>query len=190
MKLITTELDGVWIIEPQVHVDNRGFFMESYNEAFIRGLGIPSTFVQDNHSLSKEAGTIRGLHFQSAPRAQTKLVRAASGAIYDVAVDIRPRSATFGRWVGVILSADNRRQLLIPQGFAHGFCTLAPNTEVLYKVDDYYSREHDGGIAWNDPDLGIPWPFAQPVLSEKDGRHPRLRDWSPKTEENKEADAV
>ncbi|MCF6093266.1 dTDP-4-dehydrorhamnose 3,5-epimerase [Microaerobacter geothermalis] len=176
MKVIETKLPDVLIIEPNVFGDHRGFFMESYNKNVYRELGLDFEFVQDNHSLSVEAGTIRGLHYQLNPKAQTKLVRVLSGAIYDVVVDIREHSPTFGQWVGVILSAENKRQLLVPKGFAHGFCTIVPNTEVLYKVDEYYSPEHDRGILWNDPSIGIDWPTSNPILSEKDKVHPRLNE--------------
>jgi len=176
MKVISTKLQGVQIIDPAVHGDNRGFFMESYNSAVFHEYNMDYTFVQDNHSLSVEVGVIRGLHYQLNPKAQAKLVRVVAGAIYDVVVDIRRKSPTFGQWVGVHLSAENKRQLLIPKGFAHGFCTTAPNTEVLYKVDELYSPEHDRGILWNDPALGIDWPTDQPILSDKDTKHPLLRD--------------
>jgi dTDP-4-dehydrorhamnose 3,5-epimerase len=150
--------------------------MESYNYKRYTESGIPAVFVQDNHSLSVEAGVIRGLHYQLNPAAQTKLVRVTAGAIYDVVVDIRRGSPTYGRWEAFELSAENKRQLLIPPGFAHGFCTLQRNTEVQYKVDQLYSAEHDRGIAWNDPDLGIRWPTDRPILSDKDSRHPRLTE--------------
>ncbi|GAB7389186.1 dTDP-4-dehydrorhamnose 3,5-epimerase [Bacillaceae bacterium] len=150
--------------------------MESFNERDFRRLGLNYHFVQDNQSLSIEAGTIRGLHYQVNPMAQAKLVRVLRGAIYDVAVDLRRDSPAFGQWVGVILSAENKRQLLIPKGFAHGFCTLVPDTEVLYKVDEYYSPEHDRGIRWDDPTLNIDWPVANPILSEKDQRLPYMED--------------
>lgn len=176
MNIIPLKLAGVFVIEPQVHRDSRGFFMESYNERKLRELGIHQNFIQDNHSLSTEAGVLRGLHYQLNPKAQTKLVRVTAGAIYDVVVDIRRGSPTFGQWIGVILSAHNHRQLLVPKGFAHGFCTLVPNTEVQYKVDEYYSPECDRGILWNDPELGIDWPVTNPVLSEKDKGHPVLKD--------------
>ena len=172
MKLVKTKLEGVYVIEPPVFGDSRGFFMESYNKAKFQELGIELELVQDNHSLSTEAGIIRGLHYQSAPKAQTKVVRVLTGAIYDVAVDIRPDSKTYGEWVGVVLSEENKRQLLVPKGFAHGFCTLVPQTNVLYKVDEYYSPEHDHGILWNDPDLNIDWPTRRPILSEKDQQQP------------------
>jgi dTDP-4-dehydrorhamnose 3,5-epimerase len=132
--------------------------------------------VQDNHSLSVEAGVLRGLHYQLNPKAQTKLVRVTAGAVYDVVVDIRRGSPTYGKWQGFILSASNKRQLLVPKGFAHGYCTLVPNTEVQYKVDEFYSREYDRGIAWNDPALDIDWPISSPILSEKDGKHPTLAE--------------
>ncbi|MZQ83726.1 dTDP-4-dehydrorhamnose 3,5-epimerase [Paenibacillus sp. 5J-6] len=176
MIIISTKLEGLIIVEPDVHGDNRGFFMESYSRAKFNELGIKHEFIQDNHSLSVETGVLRGLHYQLNPKAQTKLVRVASGAIYDVAVDIRKDSPTFGQWVGVILSEANKRQLLVPQGFAHGFCTIVPNTQVLYKVDEYYSPEHDKGILWSDPAIGIDWPTSKPILSDKDQKHPLLRD--------------
>jgi len=176
MKIFETQLPGVKLIEPAVFGDHRGFFMESYNEEVFRRHGIAHTFVQDNHSLSVEAGVLRGLHYQLNPKAQTKLVRVTGGAIYDVVVDIRRGSPAYGKWQGFILSAANKRQLLVPKGFAHGFCTLVPNTEVQYKVDEFYSPEHDRGIAWNDPALGIDWPTSSPILSGKDGKHPRLED--------------
>jgi len=176
MNVIDTKLQGVYIIEPAVHGDHRGFFMESYNSEKFREYNMDYLFVQDNHSLSVDKGVIRGLHYQLNPKAQTKLVRVVAGAIYDVLVDIRRHSPTFGQWVGVHLSAENKRQLLVPQGFAHGFCTTEPNTEVLYKVDELYSPEHDRGILWNDPALGIDWPTDQPILSDKDTKHPLLRD--------------
>lgn len=171
-----TALQGVFVIEPQVFRDSRGFFTESYNRKALLEAGINITFIQDNHSLSAEPGTIRGLHYQLPPVAQTKLVRVTAGAVYDVAMDIRMGSPTFGQWVGEILTADNHRQLLIPKGFAHGFCTLVPNTEVNYKVDAYYRPECDRGILWNDADIAIPWPISKPVLSAKDEKHPGLRD--------------
>lgn len=174
MNIIPTKLEGVLIVETDVFGDNRGFFTECYNKPKFAAAGIAYDFVQDNHSYSAEAGTLRGLHYQLAPHAQTKLVRAIAGAIYDVAVDIRRGSPTYGQWVGVILSESNKRQLLVPQGFAHGFCTLTPHTQVMYKVDQTYSREHDRGILWSDSELGIDWPTAQVVLSDKDKVHPRL----------------
>jgi dTDP-4-dehydrorhamnose 3,5-epimerase len=176
MKLYETKLPGVKLIEPAVFGDHRGFFMENYNEELFHRHGIMHRFVQDNHSLSVEAGVLRGLHYQLNPKAQTKLVRVTAGAVYDVVVDIRRGSPTYGKWQGFILSASNKRQLLVPKGFAHGYCTLVPNTEVQYKVDEFYSREYDRGIAWNDPALDIDWPISSPILSEKDGKHPTLAE--------------
>lgn len=176
MKVIELSLSGAYVIEPVIHGDHRGFFMESYNEQKLQEHGISFNFMQDNQSLSAKAGVIRGLHYQLNPKAQTKLVRAISGAVYDVIVDIRKNSPTFGQWVGVILSEHNHRQLLVPKGFAHGFCTLVPNTQVLYKVDEYYSPEHDRGVLWNDSALGIDWPTSKPILSDKDKLHPTLQE--------------
>jgi dTDP-4-dehydrorhamnose 3,5-epimerase len=176
MKIVETGLSGAVIIEVNVFGDQRGFFMESYNAKKFKEHGITSTFVQDNHSLSVEAGVLRGLHYQLNPKAQTKLIRVITGAVYDVVVDIRRDSTTFGQWKGFVLNAENKRQLHVPKGFAHGFCTLVPNTEVLYKVDEYYSPEYDRGIAWNDPALGIDWPTKNPILSNKDQKHPFLID--------------
>jgi dTDP-4-dehydrorhamnose 3,5-epimerase len=174
--IVETKMKGVFLIEPDVFGDHRGFFMESYNSQTYRKLGIDYPIVQDNHSLSVEAGVIRGLHYQLSPMAQTKIVNVVSGAIFDVVVDLRKSSPTFGQWFGIIMSAFNKHQLLVPKGFAHGFCTLMPNTEVLYKVDEYYSPRHDRGILWNDPALGIDWPTSKPILSEKDRKHPFLID--------------
>lgn len=176
MKVTPLNLKGACLLEPVVHGDSRGFFMESFNEAMLEKKSIKFNFIQDNHSLSAEPGVIRGLHYQLNPKAQTKLIRVLTGAIYDVIVDVRKSSPTFGKWVGVILSEHNHRQLLVPKGFAHGFCTLVPNTQVLYKVDEYYSSVNDRGILWNDPVLGIDWPTSNPILSEKDKRHPLLKD--------------
>ncbi|MDN4620702.1 dTDP-4-dehydrorhamnose 3,5-epimerase [Paenibacillus sp. PsM32] len=176
MKVTSLTLEGAKLIEPVVHGDHRGFFMESYNEKLMHENGIKHNFIQDNHSLSAEPGVLRGMHYQLNPKAQTKLIRVISGSIYDVIVDIRKDSPTFGQWQGFILSDANKRQLLVPQGFAHGFCTLAANTQVIYKVDEYYSPEHDRGIAWDDPSLNIDWPVSSPVLSDKDTRHPLLKD--------------
>ncbi|GIP06879.1 dTDP-4-dehydrorhamnose 3,5-epimerase [Paenibacillus lautus] len=176
MNVTPLKLTDAFVLEPVVHGDHRGFFMESYNDSLFKQHGINYYFIQDNQSLSAEAGVLRGLHYQLNPKAQTKLIRVLTGAIYDVIVDIRKSSPTFGQWVGVILSEHNKRQLLVPKGFAHGFCTLVPNTQVLYKVDEYYSPENDRGILWNDPALGIDWPTSNPTLSDKDQRHPLLKD--------------
>jgi dTDP-4-dehydrorhamnose 3,5-epimerase len=175
MNKIKTLLSGVCILEPELFQDHRGYFMESYNQQKYEDLGILEKFVQDNQSLSVQTSTIRGLHYQLHPKAQTKLIRVLGGAIYDVVVDIRKGSPTFGKWKGFILSSENKRQLLVPKGFAHGFCTLVPYTAVMYKVDEYYSPEHDRGIAWNDPELSIEWPATNPVLSEKDQQHPQFK---------------
>ena len=176
MKVIESLLQGVKLIEPKAYGDHRGFFLESYNEQAFHEAGITERFVQDNHSLSREAGVIRGMHYQLAPKAQTKLIRVATGAIYDVVVDMRKESPTYGKWEGYILSEHNKHQLLVPKGFAHGFCTITENVNVLYKVDELYSPEHDRGIAWDDPELAIEWPVSEPILSEKDARHPGLSE--------------
>jgi dTDP-4-dehydrorhamnose 3,5-epimerase len=178
MEVRDTALAGVKIVTPRKFGDQRGFFSEVYNEATWREAGLSYRFVQDNHSRSAAAGTIRGLHFQIAPHGQAKLVRVARGRIVDVAVDLRRSSPTFGRHVAVELSADNWAQLLIPIGFAHGFCTLSEDAEVLYKVTDFYSPAHDRGLAWDDPDLAIAWPARREdvVLSDKDRNWPRLAD--------------
>ena len=169
---------GPVLITPRRFGDHRGFFLETYSARDFAALGIPDIFVQDNHSLSAVPGTIRGMHFQLPPHAQAKLVRVLRGAILDVAVDIRRSSPSYGRHVAVELTAENAQQLFIPAGFAHGFCTLAPDTEVAYKVTDLYAPDCDRGIAWDDPDLALPWPFdaAAVQLSDKDRRAPRLRD--------------
>ena len=178
MLVEDTAIPDVKIITPKKFGDRRGFFSETYNRRAAAEAGIHLEFVQDNHSLSADVGTIRGLHFQSAPFAQYKLVRAPRGRILDVAVDLRRSSPTFGRHVAVELSAENWRQLLVPIGFAHGFCTLEPDTEVFYKVTNYYSPAHDHGLAFDDPALGIAWPVdaAKAILSDKDRRLPRLAD--------------
>lgn len=176
MNFLKTDLTGVYIFEPKVFGDHRGFFMESYNSKMFIEEGFPFGFVQDNHSLSIESGTIRGLHYQLPPYSQTKLIRVIRGAIYDVVVDLRKGSSSFGKWQGFILSESNKRQLIVPCGFAHGYCTLVENTEVQYKVDNYYSPEHERGILWNDPLLNIPWPITNPILSEKDKTHPLFNE--------------
>jgi len=171
-----TAIPAVKIITPKKHGDHRGFFSEVYKQADMAAAGIDLVFVQDNHSRSATVGTLRGLHFQSAPFAQDKLVRVAKGRILDVAVDIRASSPTFGQHVAVELSAENWRQLLVPVGFAHGFVTLEPDTEVLYKVTALYGPQNDHGLAFDDPALGIDWrlPHDQLVLSDKDRKHPPL----------------
>jgi len=166
MNVVPTALQGVLMIEPRLFEDRRGFFFESYHADRYAVAGLPERFVQDNHSRSV-AGTIRGLHYQLR-RPQGKLVRCLSGFVFDVAVDIRRGSPTFGRWVGVELSAANKRQLYVPPGFAHGFCVPAVDSEVEYKCSDYYVPEDERGVAWNDPTIAIEWPVTSPLLSEKD----------------------
>lgn len=176
MQIRSTEIAGVLMLDPVRHSDDRGFFSEVYREDALRAVGVDIRFVQDNHSCSVARGVVRGLHFQIPPFAQAKLVRVVAGAILDVAVDLRRSSPTYGRHVAVRLGAAEWNQLFIPAGFAHGFCTLAPDTEVVYKTSSYYSAPHDRGLLWNDPALGIDWPLAaaEAVLSDKDRRHPRL----------------
>jgi dTDP-4-dehydrorhamnose 3,5-epimerase len=176
MEVKPLAIRDVKLVVPHIIRDERGFFSETHNRRLLAAAGIAADFVQDNHSLSRRTGVVRGLHFQSPPMAQDKLVRVVRGAILDVAVDVRPASPTFGRHVSAVLSADNWHQLWVPKGFAHGFCTLEPDTEVIYKVTEYYSPAHDIGMAWNDPELGIDWPVAagQAQLSEKDKRNPPL----------------
>lgn len=174
-------IEGLLLIEPRRLGDERGYFAETFKSSVLAEHGFTADFVQDNQSLSAQKGVVRGLHFQLPPFAQDKLVRVLKGAILDVAVDIRRDSPTFGHHVAVELSAANFRQLLVPKGFAHGFCTLEPDTEVAYKVTNYYSPECDRGILWNDPALGIQWPVAedQAILSDKDRRAPKLADMQP-----------
>ena len=174
MKISETELPGVLLLEPKRFGDDRGFFMELFHAKRYAEAGIPGPFVQDNFSRSAK-GILRGLHFQQ-PQAQGKLVQVFAGAVYDVAVDVRRGSPTFGKFVGVELSADNRRQLWVPAGFAHGFCVLSESADFHYKCTDFYSPATEQGIAWNDPDLGIPWPVTSPLLSPKDAAAPRLKD--------------
>ena len=176
MNVIKTKIKDVLILEPKIYQDTRGYFVETFNQADFVAAGINGTFVQDNQSKSLQSGTVRGLHYQKEPNAQTKIVRCVAGAIYDVAVDLRLDSETYGQWVGVILTADNGRQLVVPKGFAHGFCTLTPDTIVAYKVDAYYSREHDTGIFWDDETLGIDWPVTTAILSEKDALLPKFTE--------------
>jgi dTDP-4-dehydrorhamnose 3,5-epimerase len=176
MKFTETAIKGVWIISPVVHEDRRGFFLESFSGAEMAAHGLPSLFVQDNHARSKVSGVLRGLHFQKPPKAQSKLIRVVRGSVYDVVVDLRGKSETCGKWLGITLSEENKEMLFIPKGFAHGYCTLSPDTEFLYKVDEYYSPAHDSGIRWDDPGIGIRWPVASPVISDKDSRLPLLKD--------------
>ena len=177
MKVETTALDGVVILTPRRFGDDRGWFSETWNATRMAEAGLAIDFVQDNHSMSAQVGTLRGLHYQAPPHAQDKLVRCTAGAILDVAVDFRAGSPTFGRWVAVDLTAENGRQLLVPKGFLHGFVTRLPNTEVQYKCSDVYAPDCDGGIRWDDPDIGIDWGVSEPVLSAKDSVAPYLRDF-------------
>lgn len=177
MKFIKTHLEDVLVVEPAVFGDHRGWFMETYSEAKFNEHNLRYQFVQDNQSYSAVKGTLRGLHFQLNPKAQTKLVRCTRGSIFDVAVDIRQGSPSYGKWFGIELSAENKKQLLIPKGFAHGFMTLTEDVEVQYKCDELYAPECDGGILWNDPDIAIEWPIdVVPVLSAKDEQAPLLKD--------------
>lgn len=177
MKLTETALPGVFVVEPAVFGDHRGWFMETYSAAKFREQGIDIAFVQDNQSYSAVKGTLRGLHYQLNPKAQTKLVRCTRGAIFDVAVDVREGSPTYSKWFGLELSAENKKQLLIPKGFAHGFMTLTEDVEVQYKCDELYAPDCDGGILWNDPAIGIEWPLhVTPILSGKDEQAPLLQD--------------
>jgi dTDP-4-dehydrorhamnose 3,5-epimerase len=177
LTVTPTAIEAVKVIVPKGFGDSRGVFSETWNRNRFREHGLDLDFVQDNQSSSTEVGTIRGLHFQSHPAAQDKLVRVLRGRILDVAVDMRRSSPTYGKWVAEELSAENAKQLLVPVGFAHGFCTLEPDTHVLYKVTGYYSPQNDCGVAWNDPDLAIDWPVApgKAVLSDKDSRMPPFR---------------
>lgn len=169
LRVTRTDLSGVCVLEPARHGDARGFFSESWNARTMADAGLVYDFVQDNHSFSTQLGTVRGLHFQAPPHAQTKLVRCGRGALFDVAVDIRRGSPTYGAWVGVDLSFENGKQMLIPAGFAHGFMTLTPDCEINYKCTDTYAQPSEGAVAWDDPDIGIVWPRADaPVLSDKD----------------------
>ena len=173
MHVSKTPIDGLLIVEPKKFADPRGMFYEVYSKSRYEQHGIPS-FVQDNHSVSKR-GVLRGLHYQTNP-GQGKLVRVTRGEVFDVAVDIRKQSPTYGKWWGLSLSETNNLQLYIPIGFAHGFCVLSESAEVLYKCSDYYSPENERGILWSDPDLAIDWPVKEPILSEKDAVYPRFRE--------------
>ena len=176
MKITKTKLEGVVIIEPDVFGDNRGFFMESWNKKKMAEAGLDYDFVQDNHSKSTVKGTLRGIHFQKGDKAQAKLVRCVKGAVLDVAVDLRRNSPTFKQWVGVELSEENKKQLLIPRGFGHGFVTLTDDVEFLYKADNYYAPAADAGIRWNDPEIGVEWGIENPILSDKDKNNPFLKN--------------
>lgn len=177
MKILPTKLDGVYIIEPKVFYDDRGFFLETYHQRRYAETGINCNFVQDNLSRSMR-GTLRGLHYQ-LEWAQAKLIQVIKGVVFDVVVDIRRGSPSFGHWVGVNLSEENKRQLFVPEGFAHGFCVLSEAADVVYKCTDFYAPEDEGGILWSDPDIAIDWPIANPLLSDKDSRLPYLADVPP-----------
>lgn len=170
IEVIRTRISDVCVITPRIFHDERGFFFESYSQRHPLAASVDERFVQDNHSYSAAKGTVRGLHYQREPHAQIKLVRVIRGSVFDVALDIRPGSVTFGKHVGEILSAENRKQLYIPAGFAHGFCTLEDDCEVLYKTSDFYAAECEGGIRWDDPDIAIEWPVSadDAVLSQRD----------------------
>ncbi|NLU51723.1 MAG: dTDP-4-dehydrorhamnose 3,5-epimerase [Clostridiaceae bacterium] len=176
MKITLTKIKDLFIIEPILFGDNRGWFFESYSKLKLSEHGIECDFVQDNHSFSALKGTLRGLHFQLNPKAQAKLVRCTRGSILDVAVDLRKGSPTYKQWVAIELSADNKKQLFIPKGFAHGFVTLTDNVEVQYKTDEYYAPEYDRSIAYNDEELNVQWGIDNPILSNKDRNAPSLKD--------------
>jgi len=169
----TLELAGVVLVEPTVATDARGWFMETYRAEEFTAAGVPARFVQDNHAHSRR-GVLRGLHYQQPPKEQGKLIRVASGEIYDVVVDLRPESPTRGRWLGVTLSSENRAILYVPPGFAHGYCVTSEEADVVYKLTEVYLPELEAGLRWNDPSLGIRWPIASPVLSAKDRAWPVL----------------
>lgn len=176
MQITETGIDGLLVLSPVVHGDNRGWFYESYSAKTMGDLGLEYNFIQDNHSMSSVKGTLRGLHFQLAPKAQVKLIRCTRGEVLDVAVDLRRGSETYRRWFSIVLSADNKKQLLIPKGFAHGFLTLTEDSELQYKVDEFYSRDHDRSIRFDDPEIGVNWGIGNPILSQKDREAPLLRD--------------
>jgi dTDP-4-dehydrorhamnose 3,5-epimerase len=175
MEFEKQKISEVILITPKVFEDARGFFMETYSQKIFRENGIDVNFVQDNHSFSKK-GVLRGLHFQKSPLAQDKLTRVIKGEVFDVVVDLRRQSPTFGQWLGLILSEENRQMLFIPKGFAHGFLTLSDTADFEYKVSNLYSPENDSGLFWNDPDVGIDWPIKNPILNDKDKKQPRLKE--------------
>lgn len=176
MKVTETKLAGVVILTPEVFGDHRGFFMESWSKRKMEEAGLQYDFVQDNHSSSTIKGTLRGIHFQQGEWSQAKLVRCTRGAVLDVAVDLRKNSPTYTQWVGVELSEKNKQQLLIPRGFGHGFVTLTDDVEFMYKADNYYAPQADGGIRWNDPDIGVDWGITEPILSDKDTKNPFFKE--------------
>ena len=168
MEIEKTKFKDAFVINPKVFGDNRGFFVESYSEQWFKNMGLDINFVQDNHSKSVEVGVLRGLHYQASPHAQSKLIRVTKGSVYDVIVDVRKNSETYGQWQGFELTEKNFKMLFVPKGFAHWFCTLEPDTEFMYKVDNLYNAESEGGIVWNDPTLNIDWKVKEPILSNKD----------------------
>lgn len=176
MKVVSTDIEDLFIIEPQVFGDSRGWFMESWSQKKMEEAGLFYNFVQDNHSFSALKGTLRGLHFQKGSSSQAKLVRCVKGAVFDVAVDLRKNSKTYKKWVGCILSEENKKQFLIPRGFAHGFLTLTDNVEFVYKADNYYDPQADRNIIWNDEEINIDWGIENPILSEKDKKAPKLSE--------------
>ena len=176
MKVIETEIKDLYMIEPQVFGDNRGWFMESWSQKKMEEVGLFYNFVQDSHSFSEKKGTLRGLHFQKGSSSQAKLVRCVRGAVFDVAVDLRKNSKTYKKWVGCVLSEENKKQFLIPRGFAHGFLTLTDNVEFVYKADNYYDPQADRNIIWNDEEINIDWGIENPILSEKDKKAPKLSE--------------
>ena len=176
MKVVSTDIEDLFIIEPQVFGDNRGWFMESWSQKKMEEAGLFYNFVQDNHSFSAVKGTLRGLHFQKGSSSQAKLVRCVRGAVLDVAVDLRKNSKTYKKWVGCVLSEENKKQFLIPRGFAHGFLTLTDNVEFVYKADNYYDPQADRNIIWNDEEINVDWGIENPILSEKDKKAPKLSE--------------
>ena len=176
MKVIETEIKDLYMIEPQVFGDSRGWFMESWSQKKMEEAGLFYNFVQDSHSFSEKKGTLRGLHFQKGSSSQAKLVRCVRGAVLDVAVDLRKNSKTYKKWVGCVLSEENKKQFLIPRGFAHGFLTLTDNVEFVYKADNYYDPQADRNIIWNDEEINIDWGIENPILSEKDKKAPKLSE--------------
>ena len=184
MKVTETKLKGVYVVEPQVFGDARGWFMESWSQRKLEEAGLKVDFVQDNQSFSAQKGILRGLHYQQNPMSQAKIVRCTRGSIFDVAVDIRQGSPQYAQWVGVELSAENKKQLFIPRGFAHGFITLTDDVEVQYKADNYYAPECDGNVRWDDPEIGVEWPLRPSILSDKDEKAPTLAQRREKNEIN------
>lgn len=176
MEVISTKINGVYILIPKVFEDERGFFLESWDRPTMEKAGLYYDFVQDNHSLSRKKGTLRGIHFQKGAYSQAKLARCVRGAILDVAVDLRPESPTYKQWISCVLSSENKRQFLVPRGFGYGVLSLTDNAELMYKADNRYVPEADGGIRWDDPDIGVDWGITAPILSEKDRHLPFLSE--------------